>query len=191
MVLSSMWRAKNCPTPTRMILPRRPDRACRGHAANEPLGRVVAIHNFGAGDIIEIAPPAASTMLLPFTNAVVPSVDIAGGRVVIELPDEIEGDDPPSGHLSHDCRDKILARDRPHAVSGDVPGAARRQPRRQGAGVGPVGAGGARHQGLRPPTATAASTTPRPAAAPAWCCAPTCWRPRSMPRMSRRSGRGS
>jgi 16S rRNA processing protein RimM len=65
-------------------------------AANEPLGRVIAIHNFGAGDIIEIAPPGGSTMLLPFTNAVVPSVDIAGGRVVIELPSEIEGDDPSS-----------------------------------------------------------------------------------------------
>jgi 16S rRNA processing protein RimM len=64
------------------------------NAANEPLGRVIAIHNFGAGDIIEIAPPSGSTMLLPFTNAVVPSVDLAGGRVVIELPDEIEGDDP-------------------------------------------------------------------------------------------------
>ena len=62
--------------------------------ANEPLGRVVAIHNFGAGDIIEIAPPQGATMLLPFTNAVVPSVDLAGGRVVIELPEEIEGDDP-------------------------------------------------------------------------------------------------
>src|ERR1700716_2054773 len=62
-------------------------------AANEPLGRVIAIHNFGAGDIIEIAPPSGATMLLPFTNAVVPSVDLAGGRVVIELPAEIEGDE--------------------------------------------------------------------------------------------------
>jgi 16S rRNA processing protein RimM len=59
-----------------------------------PLGRVVAIHNFGAGDIIEIAPPSGSAMLLPFTNAVVPTVDLAGGRVVIELPGEIEGDEP-------------------------------------------------------------------------------------------------
>jgi 16S rRNA processing protein RimM len=63
-------------------------------AADEPLGRVVAIHNFGAGDIIEIAPPQGATMLLPFTNAVVPTVDLASGRVVIVLPDEIEGDDP-------------------------------------------------------------------------------------------------
>ena len=64
------------------------------NAADEPLGRVIAIHNFGAGDIIEIAPPSGSTLLLPFTNAVVPTVDLAGGRVVIELPAEIEGGDP-------------------------------------------------------------------------------------------------
>src|SRR5664279_1063459 len=70
-------------------------------AANEPIGRVVAIHNFGAGDIIEIAPPHGATMLLPFTDAVVPTVDIAGGRVVIELPEEteaeVEDDEPDTG----------------------------------------------------------------------------------------------
>jgi len=68
--------------------------------AGEPLGRVIAIHNFGAGDIIEIAPPQGATMLLPFTNAVVPSVDLAGGRVVIELPDEIAGDTPEDAGTS-------------------------------------------------------------------------------------------
>jgi 16S rRNA processing protein RimM len=61
--------------------------------ANAALGRVIAIHNFGAGDIIEIAPPQGSTMLLPFTNAVVPTVDLAAGHVVIELPNEIAGDE--------------------------------------------------------------------------------------------------
>ena len=66
------------------------------NAANEPIGRVIAIHNFGAGDIIEIAPPQGTSLLLPFTNAVVPTVDLAGGRVVIELPQEIEGDDAPT-----------------------------------------------------------------------------------------------
>jgi 16S rRNA processing protein RimM len=60
----------------------------------EPLGRVVAIHNFGAGDIIEIAPASGPTMLLPFSNAVVPTVDLAKGRVVIDLPREIEGEEP-------------------------------------------------------------------------------------------------
>ncbi|WP_076864771.1 ribosome maturation factor RimM [Bradyrhizobium mercantei] len=62
--------------------------------AEQPLGKVIAIHNFGAGDIIEIAPPQGATMLLPFTNAVVPTVDLDAGRVVIELPQEIDGDDP-------------------------------------------------------------------------------------------------
>ena len=62
--------------------------------AGAMLGKVIAIHNFGAGDIIEIAPPAGATLLLPFSNAVVPTVDLAGGRVLIELPEEIEGDDP-------------------------------------------------------------------------------------------------
>jgi 16S rRNA processing protein RimM len=64
------------------------------NAAGEPIGRVTAIHNFGAGDIIEIAPPHGATMLLPFTNAVVPTVDLAARRVVIVLPDEIDGEDP-------------------------------------------------------------------------------------------------
>jgi 16S rRNA processing protein RimM len=64
------------------------------NGAGDPLGRVIAIHNFGAGDIIEIAPTHGTTLLLPFTNAVVPSVDLAGGRVIIELPAEIAGDDP-------------------------------------------------------------------------------------------------
>ncbi|ANW05044.1 ribosome maturation factor RimM [Bradyrhizobium icense] len=66
------------------------------NAAGERLGRVIAIHNFGAGDIIEIAPDKGATILLPFTNAVVPTVDLASSRVVIELPQEIEGDDAPT-----------------------------------------------------------------------------------------------
>jgi 16S rRNA processing protein RimM len=68
--------------------------------ANELLGRVIAIHNFGAGDIIEIGPAHGATMLLPFTNAVVPSVDLASGRVVIELPEEIDGDTPEDAGTS-------------------------------------------------------------------------------------------
>ncbi|WP_407186557.1 ribosome maturation factor RimM [Bradyrhizobium centrosematis] len=66
----------------------------------EPLGRVLAVHNFGAGDIIEIAPLKGPTMLLPFSNAVVPEVDIAGGRVVIALPQEIEGEERDASSTS-------------------------------------------------------------------------------------------
>jgi 16S rRNA processing protein RimM len=78
--------------------------------AGAPLGRVLAIHNFGAGDIIEIAPPTGSTLLLPFTNAVVPTVDIAGGRVIIELPTEIEGDEHDDGGEANDAAATSSAR---------------------------------------------------------------------------------
>jgi len=63
------------------------------NGAGELDRRVIAIHNFGAGDISN--PPAAgATLLLPFTNAVVPNVDLAAGALVIELPAEIEGEEP-------------------------------------------------------------------------------------------------
>jgi 16S rRNA processing protein RimM len=51
------------------------------------LGTVIAVHDFGAGDVIEIAPSAGQPVLVPFTRAAVPIVDIAGGRVVIDPPD--------------------------------------------------------------------------------------------------------
>jgi 16S rRNA processing protein RimM len=80
--------------------------------SDQPLGRVIAIHNFGAGDIIEIAPAQGPTLLLPFTNAVVPTVDLAGERVVIELPEEIEGE--PENEAGE--------------VEGDDPGILQRRP---------------------------------------------------------------
>lgn len=56
-------------------------------ADGAPFGRVVALHNFGAGDMIEIAPEGGGeTAFLPFTQAVVPQVDIAGGRIVVAVP---------------------------------------------------------------------------------------------------------
>lgn len=66
-------------------------------AEDAPLGRIVAVHNFGAGDIIEIAlGNGGETRLLPFSNAVVPTVDLAARRAVIVLPEEIEGEPPNS-----------------------------------------------------------------------------------------------
>ncbi|WP_458758698.1 ribosome maturation factor RimM [Afipia sp. TerB] len=65
-------------------------------AQQQDIGKVVAIHNFGAGDIIEIVPKSGPSLLLPFTDAVVPTVDLAAGHVVVELPQEIDGEDDPS-----------------------------------------------------------------------------------------------
>jgi 16S rRNA processing protein RimM len=55
-----------------------------------PLGTVVGVHNFGAGDLIEVAPPRGKTMLIPFNDDAVPEVDVAGGRMVVEPPVEVE-----------------------------------------------------------------------------------------------------
>lgn len=64
---------------------------------HEPLGRIIAMHNFGAGDIIEIAlDGSGATKLLPFSNAVVPTVDLARKQVVIVLPDEVDAEDAES-----------------------------------------------------------------------------------------------
>jgi len=56
-------------------------------AAGTPLGTVIAIHNFGAGDLLEIAPVASRhAVLVPFTAAMVPQVAIAAGRIVVDAP---------------------------------------------------------------------------------------------------------
>jgi 16S rRNA processing protein RimM len=59
--------------------------------AGRQIGAVVAVHNFGAGDLIEVRTDTASkTQLLPFNAATVPEVDLAAGRLVVEPPSEHE-----------------------------------------------------------------------------------------------------
>ena len=49
------------------------------------------MHNHGAGDILEItALRHKSALLLPFTRAIVPNVDLSAGRIIVDLPDETE-----------------------------------------------------------------------------------------------------
>lgn len=53
-----------------------------------PVGRVVAVPDYGSGELLEIAPAGGGrTLLLPFTKAFVPVIDLAGGRVVIAPPE--------------------------------------------------------------------------------------------------------
>ena len=54
------------------------------------LGRVRAIYDHGAGDILEVV--GAQVLLLPFTRAVVPTVDLTAGRIVADPPGEQEDD---------------------------------------------------------------------------------------------------
>src|SRR5438132_8560274 len=60
-----------------------------------PLGQVRAVHDFGAGDTLEIARPEGPPAMVPFTKAVVPEVDLAAGRLVL---------DPPPGLLDAPAR---------------------------------------------------------------------------------------
>jgi 16S rRNA processing protein RimM len=52
------------------------------------LGKVLGVHNFGAGDVLEIEFTAGGTEFVAFADPHVPVVDVAGGRIVIELPRE-------------------------------------------------------------------------------------------------------
>ena len=61
--------------------------------AGEQLGTVLAIHNFGAGDLIEVRLDAGGkTEMVPFNELNVPTVDVAAGRIVIE-PSPLTGED--------------------------------------------------------------------------------------------------
>ena len=61
-------------------------------SAGKPLGRVSAVHDYGAGASLEI-----DTLMLPFNKACVPAVDIAAGRVTVALPEEILVPGGPEG----------------------------------------------------------------------------------------------
>ena len=66
------------------------------------IGRVVAVHNFGAGDLIEVALAASRrTEHIPFNDRFVSEVDMAAGKIVVNLPetsdepDAFDGEEPP------------------------------------------------------------------------------------------------
>lgn len=57
------------------------------------LGRVKSVQNNGADDLLEIhGPGLKASVLVPFTRAIVPTVDLAAGRVVIDPPGGLFGD---------------------------------------------------------------------------------------------------
>ena len=71
----------------------------------EPAGRVRAVVNHGAGDVVELedVPGRKGLVLVPFTREDVPEVDLAGGTLTVVLPEDDpepapdgETGDPPS-----------------------------------------------------------------------------------------------
>ncbi|MDH3666715.1 MAG: ribosome maturation factor RimM [Paracoccaceae bacterium] len=52
------------------------------------IGRVRAVHDHGAGDMLDVIPlpgTGGSEVLIPFTRAAVPTVDLGAGRIVVDL----------------------------------------------------------------------------------------------------------
>jgi 16S rRNA processing protein RimM len=68
------------------------------------IGQVTAVHNFGAGDMLEVRLASGKSAAVPFTRAAVPVVDVKGGVITLDagaaglLPDS--DDDLPDGDLS-------------------------------------------------------------------------------------------
>ncbi|MFI4987202.1 MAG: ribosome maturation factor RimM [Alphaproteobacteria bacterium] len=56
-----------------------------------PYGVVKALYDFGAGDVLEVERPGGVRVMLPFSSTVVPLIDVAAGRLVVEPPLELEG----------------------------------------------------------------------------------------------------
>ena len=55
------------------------------------VGNVRAVHNHGAGDLLEVfGPGLKTTLMIPFTLAVVPTVDLAARRIVIDMPEGLD-----------------------------------------------------------------------------------------------------
>jgi 16S rRNA processing protein RimM len=54
------------------------------------MGTVRALHNFGAGNVIELVRGDGDEVFLPFTREVAREIDIDGGRIVIAAPEEVE-----------------------------------------------------------------------------------------------------
>jgi 16S rRNA processing protein RimM len=57
------------------------------------IGKVAALHNFGAGDVIEIARDDGDSLFIAFTRQNVPLIDTLGGRVEIAVPEDLEDND--------------------------------------------------------------------------------------------------
>lgn len=53
-------------------------------ADDEPVGRVKAVFDFGASDVLEVEAPSGRTVLLPFNHEVVPEIDLEAGRLMVD-----------------------------------------------------------------------------------------------------------
>lgn len=74
---------------------------CVRDARGREHGRVEAVHNFGAGDILELKKPGAKTVMIPFSESAVPHIDRENGVLIVDptaagLDDDKDGEGPGS-----------------------------------------------------------------------------------------------
>jgi 16S rRNA processing protein RimM len=93
----------------------------------KPVGEIVNVVDFGAGDLLEIQPPLGTSVYLPFARDFVPTVDMAGRRVIIDPPEDlfkpvaVPGEAPPKKRTrSPRARDRFEAGSEPKPDAGDA-----------------------------------------------------------------------
>jgi 16S rRNA processing protein RimM len=91
------------------------------------VGDIVNVVDFGAGDLLEIQPPLGTSVYLPFARDFVPTVDMAGRRVIIDPPEDlfkpvaVPGEAPPKKRTrSPRARDRFEAGSEPKPDAGDA-----------------------------------------------------------------------
>lgn len=70
----------------------------------EVLGEVTGVHDFGAGDIVEIRLAGGRTELFPFTRTIFPQVDIAEGQIVLVPPETVSERDSKVDPVQEETR---------------------------------------------------------------------------------------
>ena len=95
--------------------------------AGKRVGDILNVVDFGAGDLLEIQPPHGTSVYLPFSADFVPTVDLSGGRVVIDPPDDLfkpvvaPGEAPPKKRTrSPRARDRFEADAKSTPDTGEV-----------------------------------------------------------------------
>ncbi len=79
-------------------------------AGGKPYGRIVSVDNYGAGELLLVAPEEGSdrdSFVVPFTKTFVPAVDVAAGKVVLKLPAdffEVPEQEPEDADLQEAAR---------------------------------------------------------------------------------------
>lgn len=63
--------------------------------AGDMLGKVVAVQDFGAGDLLEIRPTRGKTYYIPFTKDFVPEIRVADGNITVDLPEDYLSEEKP------------------------------------------------------------------------------------------------